>query len=73
MDKELAIVLSAVGACVLFFVALIALPFITGSTFGQRCTKAWPEDPAQQEWCVIRLNKGGTVYPKPAGLEHPYE
>jgi len=43
--------------------------FLTGQTFGQRCAKAYPDDPAQQEWCVIRLNKGGTVYPKPEGAE----
>jgi len=55
-----------------FFLA-IGMPFITGSTFGQRCAKAYPDDPVQQEWCVKRLSKGATVYPKPAGLEYPYE
>jgi len=57
----------------LVFFLFFAMPFITGSTFGQRCAKAYPDDPVQQEWCVERLSKGGLVYPKLEGLGHPYE
>ncbi len=38
---------------------LIAVVFATGSTFGQRCAAAYPNDPTQTEDCVERLSRGG--------------
>jgi len=39
-------------------VALIAIIFATGSTFGQRCQKAFPDDTARAAQCVHNLVKG---------------
>lgn len=39
-------------------VAMIAAVWLSGSTFGQRCAKAFPSDPARAELCVYNLSKG---------------
>ena len=36
--------------------------FAAGGTFGQRCAKAYPNSPMQQEECVDRVSHGGKVY-----------
>lgn len=42
-------------------VLLIAAVFWTGSTFGQRCAKAYPNQHPAIEQCVERLASGGTL------------
>lgn len=37
---------------------LIGFVFATGGTFGQRCAKAFPDDPARAELCVYNLSHG---------------
>lgn len=32
--------------------------FASGATFGQRCTKAFPESALEQERCIYKLSKG---------------
>lgn len=56
---------------VLIFVAIVLLlPFVTGSTFGQRCAKAYPDDPAAVERCVVRMkNHGGPLYEENLGTK----
>lgn len=50
----------------LLLLAPFAFAYLSGSTFGQRCERAFRDDPAQQERCVDRLSKGGFVYPQPS-------
>ena len=38
--------------------ALILAVFLTGSTFGQRCERAFPDDPPAAERCVVDLSEG---------------
>jgi len=66
--RDAAILLIAV---LLLFFLVIGIPVLSGQTFGQRCAKAYPDDPAQQEWCVERVRKGGLVYPKSTNEEQP--
>lgn len=39
-------------------VALIIIVVATGGTFGQRCNRAYPDNPARAEQCVYNLNHG---------------
>jgi hypothetical protein len=39
-------------------VALIAIVFATGSTFGQRCDRMFPDSALRAEACVQNLVKG---------------
>lgn len=41
------------------FGLLIAFVFMTGSTFGQRCHSAYPNDPLEAERCTDRVAQGG--------------
>lgn len=41
-------------------IAIIALVFATGSTFGQRCARVYAA-PLAQERCVARLDNGGPI------------
>jgi hypothetical protein len=43
--------------------AIIAVVFASGATFGQRCERAY-RDPVHVEDCVVRLSAGGRVYPE---------
>lgn len=45
-----------VGPLAILFV--FAAVWLSGSTFGQRCAKAFPADPARAELCVYNLSKG---------------
>jgi predicted PurR-regulated permease PerM len=38
--------------------AILIFVFATGQTFGQRCERLFPHDPAFQERCVHRLAYG---------------
>lgn len=43
---------------VAIWTAIPAAVWLTGSTFGQRCDRAFPADPARAELCVYNLSKG---------------
>lgn len=47
---------AAIG--IVFGIALIVAVFATGSTFGQRCDRAFPSDPERSSLCVKNLAKG---------------
>lgn len=42
----------------ILFVALIVAVFASGNTFGQRCDRAFPDNPARAETCVFNLSNG---------------
>jgi len=63
--KNIEIIIASILAFLLIMLA-IGIPVLTGSTFGQRCAKAYPDDPAQQERCVKRAIQGGYIYPDPS-------
>jgi len=63
LDRE--IIIASILAFLLIVLA-IAVPVLTGSTFGQRCAKAYPDDPARQERCIERAAQGGYIYPEPS-------
>lgn len=52
------LIVSSVAAGVGATVALIAIIFATGSTFGQRCQRSFPSDPVRAELCVYNLVRG---------------
>jgi hypothetical protein len=39
-------------------VAIILMVLSTGATFGQRCNRAFPDDPVAAERCVYDLSHG---------------
>jgi hypothetical protein len=41
-----------------FAVAMVAIILASGATFGSRCARAFPTDPARAELCVHNLSKG---------------
>lgn len=53
------------GSCivegVVIGICLIAWAFISGSTFGQRCTVEYVKDSQDWRQCVKRLAEGGEV------------
>jgi len=63
--KNLDIIVPSILGLMLILL-MISFPMLTGSTFGQRCAKAYPDDLAQQERCVRRAADGGYVYPEPS-------
>ncbi len=50
---------AAIGG--LMAVVLIALVFLTGNTYGQRCAHAYPNDGLAQERCVQNLSVGKPI------------
>lgn len=52
---------SACVAGIVVGVCLIAFVFLTGSSFGQRCARAYPDSGLDQERCVGRLAVGGKI------------
>lgn len=50
--------ISALLVVMIVFIALPAAVFLSGQTFGQRCAKAFPDDPARAELCVYNLSNG---------------
>lgn len=53
---------------IIIVAAVLSLPYMTGSTFHQRCSQAGYEKWDLEE-CVDRLSKGGRVYIKEKGIE----
>jgi len=55
---------AALGILLLALIMLAALGvvWLLGGTFGQRCERAFRNDPVEQEACVMRLERGGPVY-----------
>lgn len=49
---------SAIAIGLILGVVLIAAIIASGQTFGQRCAKAFPDDPVRAELCVYNLSKG---------------
>lgn len=41
---------------------LVALPWLTGQTFGQQCAQAYDRNTPEHERCVERMARGGGVY-----------
>lgn len=59
----------------MIFVLCIIVIFIgamlfSGSTFGARCAKAYPDDPVLQERCVMRAKAGGPIYEENASYKY---
>lgn len=41
---------------------IFALPWLTGSTFGQQCAKAFDRDSPAWEQCIERMGRGGSLH-----------
>ena len=46
---------------VAIFIIAACGAYLTGSTFWQRCAKAYPESGYKQELCIERLSKGQSL------------
>jgi hypothetical protein len=56
-------IIAVVWGIIFFACAVIfASAYLMGGTFGQRCERAFRNDPVEQEACVMRLGRGGPVY-----------
>lgn len=53
--------LQVLGASLVLFLLILAFAFFTGSTFGQRCQKAYSSAPDVSQ-CVMRLADGGPLF-----------
>lgn len=53
------------------FVLIVFAPFLTGSTFGQRCAKYWDSGTPEHELCVHEMAEGLRDFPSQPLLQEP--
>lgn len=54
-------IFSAMAVGVVIGALIVIIAFATGSMFGQRCAKAFPDSGLEQERCIARLSNGERI------------